>query len=173
MSSPESPGERVFSPEALAEAVTDVATEINAALEGPWLLVCIMNGGLVFAADLMRKLTLDLEFDYMRAARYHAEEGGDLVLRVVPETPLAGRQVLLVDDIFDEGRTLAAISEFCRQEGATAVRAAVLLDKPNPRRVAGFSPDFVGLVCPDRFVFGYGMDLSGRWRALPDVRALD
>ena len=136
----------------------------------------IMHGGLPFAGALALEvgaLGLDLEFDYLHATRYRgATSGGELVWKHRPVTPLRGRRVLLVDDIVDEGHTLAAVREWCRSEGASEVRIAALAVKAHGRCVPGLCADYTGLEVPDRYVFGYGMDYHEQGRNLPAIYAL-
>ena len=136
----------------------------------------VMHGALPFAGQLsleLGALGLDLEFDYLHATRYRGEtSGGELVWKHRPATALLGRRVLLVDDILDEGHTLAAVREWCREQGASDVRIAALATKQHARTIAGISADYVGLEVPDRYVFGFGMDYHEQGRNLPGIYAL-
>lgn len=136
----------------------------------------VMHGGLPFAGQLALELGTrrqDLEFDYLHATRYRgAISGGALVWKHRPDTQLRGRRVLLVDDIVDEGHTLAAIREWCTGEGAREVRIAALAVKQHGRCVPGLRADYAGLDVPDRYVFGYGMDYHEQGRNLPAIYAL-
>jgi hypoxanthine phosphoribosyltransferase len=136
----------------------------------------VMHGGLPFAAQLALELGargLDLEFDYLHATRYRgATSGGALHWKHRPATPLQGRRVLLVDDIVDEGHTLAEVRAWCRGQGAADVRIASLTTKAHDRCVAGLCADYNGLSVPDRYVFGYGMDFHEQGRNLPAIYAL-
>jgi hypoxanthine phosphoribosyltransferase len=140
------------------------------------LYLTVMHGGLPFAARLAMEIGahgLDLEFDYLHATRYRGEtSGGELVWKHRPATPLAGRRVLLVDDIVDEGHTLDAIVRWCREEGAADVRIAALAVKRHDRCVPGVRADYAGVDVPDRYVFGYGMDFQNQGRNLPAIYAL-
>lgn len=136
------------------------------------LVLCVMGGGVAFTGQLLPLLAFPLEFDYVQASRYHNQtEGRNLVWKVMPGENVAGRTVLILDDILDEGHTLAAIREKCLELGAVRVVIAVLaeklLDRQKPIRA-----DFVGLQLPDRYVFGCGMDVYGWWRNLPAIYAL-
>jgi len=136
------------------------------------VMVCIMNGGIVVTSDLLERLRFPLELDYVHLSRYgDATRGGEIVWHSLPKVDLTGRTVLLVDDIFDVGLTLAAAAERLAGLGARDVRTAVLARKRVRREVA-IEPDFVGLEVPDRYVFGRGMDYRGHWRNLPEIRAL-
>jgi hypoxanthine phosphoribosyltransferase len=140
------------------------------------VFLTVMHGGLPFAARLAMGLGahgLDLAFDYLHATRYRGDtRGGTLDWRHRPATPLAGRTVLLVDDIVDEGHTLAEVRDWCRAEGAADVRIAAMCVKRHDRCVAGLAADYVGFDVPDRYVFGYGMDFHEQGRNLPGIYAL-
>ncbi|MBW3549996.1 MAG: hypoxanthine-guanine phosphoribosyltransferase [Proteobacteria bacterium] len=140
------------------------------------VFLTVMHGGLLFAAQLaveLGALGLDLEFDYLHATRYRgATSGGELVWKHRPATLLRGRRVLLVDDIVDEGHTLAAVGRWCHEQGAAEVRIAALTVKAHDRCVPGVRADYVGVEVPDRYVFGYGMDYHEKGRNLPAIYAL-
>jgi hypoxanthine phosphoribosyltransferase len=131
-----------------------------------------MGGAVVFAGQLLPQLVFPLEFDYLHVSRYGDDtRGGPLSWLVAPRTPVAGRVVLLLDDILDEGVTLAEITAWLRAQGASEVLSAVFADKHTGRAKA-IAADFVGLRLPDRYVFGFGMDIAGAWRNLPAVYAV-
>lgn len=165
--------ELIHSADTVASAVARVASEITERLrDSNPILLCVMNGGLPFAGQLMTQLSFRLDFDYLQVGRYGRETaGGSLSWRVEPAMPMTGRSVLVVDDILDEGLTLARIRERLLQLGASACYTAVLADKLHGREKP-IAADFVALSVPDRFVFGYGMDLRGAWRNLPAIYAL-
>jgi hypoxanthine phosphoribosyltransferase len=159
---------------ALGTVITRMGEQIGAALCGERaVFLTVMNGGMFFAAPLALALGIDLEFDYVHATRYgNATVGRDVRWLHRPQTPLAGRTVILVDDILDEGYTLAALKEYCVAEGAERVLTAVLCVKRHERRVPGLEADFAGVDVPDRYVFGYGLDYFGQGRNLPAIYAL-
>ncbi|QEM82006.1 hypoxanthine-guanine phosphoribosyltransferase [Halomonas binhaiensis] len=134
---------------------------------------CVMNGGLITTGHLLPRLGFPLEVDYLHATRYRGKtRGGELFWRVSPEIPMAGRHVVIVDDILDEGATLAAILEYCREAGAKSVSTAVLVDKSHDRKaVPGLKADYCSLEVADRYVFGFGMDYKGYWRNAPGIFA--
>ncbi|MES1935924.1 hypoxanthine-guanine phosphoribosyltransferase [Salinisphaera hydrothermalis] len=137
------------------------------------VVMCVMLGGLQATAELGKRLDFPFELDYLHATRYRGETaGGELVWKVSPGLRLAGRHVLIVDDIIDEGHTLAAILESIRGQGAASVRTAMLLLKDHDRRASGLSADYVGCTVADRYVFGSGMDYKGYFRQLPGVWAI-
>jgi hypoxanthine phosphoribosyltransferase len=167
--------DRVHDTAALTTAIARVAGEIDVALAGETaLFLTVMHGALAFAGQLATQIETPLEFDYVHATRYRgATRGGELVWIKQPALLLAGRTVLLVDDILDEGYTLKAIRDFCLDQGARRVLIVVLCEKRHARRVAGIAADFVGVEVPDRYVFGYGMDYHDQGRNLPAIYALD
>ena len=114
----------------------------------------------------------DAQFDYMQASRYHGETGGELVWKHRPVSALFGRRVILVDDILDEGFTLQGVREWCLEQGATDVRIAVLTVKKHDRCLPGVKADYAGIDLPDRFVFGFGMDVNESLRSLPAIYAM-
>jgi len=131
-----------------------------------------MGGGVVFTGQLLPLLHFPLEFDYIHVTRYRGTmHGGTVEWKVEPRRSLAGRVVLVVDDILDEGHTLAAIRERLLQQGATAFYSAVFADK-DIGRSKPIRADFIGVTVPDRYVFGFGMDVEGAWRNLPAVYAV-
>jgi hypoxanthine phosphoribosyltransferase len=156
-------------------AIADMAAGITSRLqESRPVLLCIMHGGLVFAGQLLPRLFFPLEVGYIHASRYgHETSGSGLNWSALPAIALNGRNVLLVDDILDEGVTLAAISDYCRAQGALSVLTAVLVNKCHERKVTpGFKADFTGLNIEDRFIFGYGLDFKGYWRNAPGIYAV-
>jgi hypoxanthine phosphoribosyltransferase len=162
------------SAEEVEEALTRMAQEITERLDGTNpVAFCIMNGGLFVTGSLVGKLPFALELDYLHATRYGTETcGGKLDWKMRPERSLEGRTVLLIDDILDEGVTLAEISQYCKEQGAAQVYIAVLVNKIHDRKQSEIKADFIGLEVEDRFLFGCGMDLAGYWRNLPALYAM-
>lgn len=157
-------------------ALDAIAAGIAAAVgERCPILCCVMNGGVMLTSELMKRLAFPLELDYVHATRYRNTTVGDDVIewRVDPQLDPAGRPVVIVDDIYDEGRTLLAIADHYRRRGAAEVLLAVLVDKRHDRKVAGLCADFVGFELEDSYLFGFGMDYRGFWRNLPAVHAAD
>jgi hypoxanthine phosphoribosyltransferase len=163
----------LFSAEQIAARVEALAREIAASSPRDLIIIAILKGSFIFAADLIRALHrqgLKPEIDFIFLASYGTGtvSGGEVkVLRDV-ETELAGRQVVLVDDILDSGRTLAFAKALLDRRGARSVRTCVLIGKEVPRETA-IVPDFLGFRCPPVFVVGYGMDLAHRYRELPFI----
>ncbi len=132
-----------------------------------------MRGSVVFTGQLLPQLRFPLEFDYLDVTRYgDATRGGAISWKVDSATSVSGRTVLVVDDILDEGHTLKAIRDKLLSAGAQQVYSAVFAEKQTgrPKPVAA---DFVGVKLPNRYVFGFGMDVNGAWRNLPAIYALE
>lgn len=136
------------------------------------VLLCVMNGSVMTTGHLLPKLNFPLELDYIHATRYGDKTvGGELNWHAKPTIDLAGRDVILVEDIFDLGITLQALRQFCEQAGASSVSCAVLTDKQHVNKT-GLQPEYIGLTLPDRYVFGFGMDYKGYWRNAPGIYAV-
>jgi hypoxanthine phosphoribosyltransferase len=166
--------DELHSPAQVALALDRLAAEIETALgdQDP-LLLCVMTGGLVVTSELFTRLNCPAQLDYLHATRYQGTQGGaELKWITPPSQPLAGRTVLVVDDILDEGLTLAAILRYCHEQQARAVYSAVLVEKDHDRKHSDVQPDFVGLQVEDRYVFGCGMDYHGYWRNLKGIYAV-
>lgn len=154
-------------------ALDNVAAEITSRHKNnnP-LVVCVMNGGLIVTGCILSRLDFPLEQDYIHATRYRGEtQGGELNWFAQPQHSLKGRHVVIVDDILDEGYTLAAIVKHCQQSGAATVETAVLVEKMHNRK-QGIKADYVGLEIEDRYLFGYGMDYKGYLRNAPGIFAV-
>lgn len=163
----------IHSAETVNAAVSRIAREITQQLaDTNPLVLCVMSGGVPFAGHLMTQLDFPLEFDYLHVTRYGQEtSGGALSWRAAPRTPVEGRTVIVLDDILDEGLTLAAIVDRLTELGARKCYTAVATEKLNGKNKP-VQADFVALTVPDRFVFGFGMDVSGHFRNLPAIYAM-
>jgi hypoxanthine phosphoribosyltransferase len=163
----------VCSAEHVSAAVRRVAAEIARSLgQAKPLVLCVMRGGLIFSGRLLTLLEFPLDFDYLDVTRYrNTTSGGSIQWSRFPETAVRGRAVLVVDDILDEGHTMAAIRSRVLECGVGSFHCAVFADKEigTPKAIAA---DFVGITVPNRYVFGFGMDVYGAWRNLPAVYAL-
>ncbi len=165
--------ERLYTQGEVEAALVQMAGRIEQDLaEANPVILCVLNGGVVLTGKLLPKLNFPLELDSVHATRYRGKTlGAELDWLYEPTIDLAGRTVLLVDDVLDRGVTLAAIRDYCIRRGASAVKIAVLVDK----RLAQPKPcqaDYVGLVCGDRYLFGYGMDYKGYLRNAPGIFAV-
>lgn len=158
-------------------AIGRMAAEIAADYQGEVpVFITILNGALPFAGQLALELGArgqDVQFDYMHATRYRGEtSGGELVWKHRPTSALFGRRVILADDILDEGLTLQAVRQWCLEQGATDVRIAALTVKQHDRAIEGVRADYTGVTVPDRYVFGFGMDVGERLRNIPAIYAM-
>jgi hypoxanthine phosphoribosyltransferase len=138
------------------------------------VFVTVLKGGAVFLADLMRTVDLPVEISFMAISRYgDAEESlGRVQILLDVELDLAGRDVLLVEDIVDTGLTSRYLLSVLRSRGASSVELCTLLDK-TARRIVPIHPRYAGFECPDSFVVGYGLDFQERYRNLPDILQVD
>lgn len=154
-------------------AIDRVAVQLAVELADAYpVLMCIMNGGLVMTARLLERFDFALQLDYVQVSRYHdGTRGGELTWRVEPALPLAGRTVLVVDDIFDQGWTMHGVVAKVSSLGAAQVISVVLVNK-QVDHVRPIDVDYAALTAPDRYLFGCGMDYRGHWRNLPAIYAL-
>ena len=159
--------------EQVQAALHRIARQINAALaETHPLVLSVMGGAVVFTGQLLPLLDFPLDFDYVHVSRYgDARHGGQMQWKVEPRENVRGRVVLVLDDILDEGHTLAALRQLVLDLGASRFYSAVFADKRHGR-AKPIHADFTGVELPDRFVFGYGMDIEGAWRNLPAIYAV-
>ena len=166
--------DEVFNAEQVSAAFDRLARDITHDLgDCNPVVLAVMTGGVVPAVRLQCRFEFLHQLDYVHATRYRGgTHGGEIEWLARPRTPLAGRTVLIVDDILDEGATLAAIQQMCREAGAQRVCTAVLTLKLHDRRVPGVSADYVGLEVPDRYVFGAGMDYCEYLRNVNGIFAL-
>lgn len=166
--------ERLYAPADVDAAIGRMAAAIDRRLDGAdCLALCLLQGGIVPAGLLLPRLAAPLELDSVHLSRYrNTTRGGDVEWRAHPRTAVNGRRVLLIDDILDEGHSLAAVCDWLRTEGAGEILVAVLVEKHHERKHPLLAADFVGLEVPDRYVFGYGMDYRGWHRNAPGIFAL-
>ncbi len=164
----------LFSRQAIAAHVKELAKQINHDYAGKdLLLVGILKGAFVFLADLMRELEVALEVDFIRVASYGrgTASSGQVRLTKDVDGPIAGRHVLIVEDILDTGLTLQALLHQLRSRGPASLKVCVLLNKPRHTQHT-LIPDYVGCDVSDDFVVGYGIDYAERYRQLPEIYAL-
>jgi len=138
------------------------------------VLLCILKGSLIFTSELMKKLTIPSEVDFMKVSSYGAgtvSSGNVNIVLDIMRKDLPDCDILIIEDIIDSGRTLSYLVDYLRLKGAKSVKTCALLDKPS-RRVVDFQPDYTGMEIPDEFVVGYGLDYDERYRNLPFVGVL-
>jgi len=159
----------------VAAAVQKMADEINEFYAGePIILISVLTGAIIPAAWLATKLKMPLQMDFVHATRYRGGlYGAELEYRVPPRLDLENKDVLIVDDIFDEGNTLAAIKGSVEKRKASSVKMAALVRKDHDRGLPRDYIDFVGLEVPDVYVFGCGMDAYEEWRHLDEILILE
>jgi hypoxanthine phosphoribosyltransferase len=170
------PARAMISSARIARRVRELGRQISAVyqdIDTPLVLVVILKGATVFAADLLRSLSIPAELEFVSAASYGSgtSSSGHVKLAHMVEGPLVGRHVLLVEDIIDSGRTVSAVAQRIHRLGPASLRMAALLDRP-ARREVEVKIDFAGFVIPDRFVIGYGLDYAGLYRELPGIYSL-
>lgn len=167
--------EVLFTEDRIRGRIRELGQEIARHYAGRELRVMAMlKGGVVFIADLIREIPIPLHLDFIWASSYGAgtTSSGTVQLRVFPEEDVRGRDLLVIDDILDTGRTLSLVVGKLRTErGAREIRTCVLLDK-RERRQVDLEADWVGFRSPDRFVVGYGLDYADRYRNLPYIGVL-
>ena len=156
--------------ETIQEKINQLAQKINEDYAGKKLtMICILKGAVYFFADLSRKVNLDTEICFMRISSYTGENStGKIDIKIDLEEDIKGKDVLVVEDIIDTGKSLSFLKNYLLEKKPNSVKICTLLDKPE-RRKEDFNPDYVGFVIPDRFVIGYGMDYNEAHRTLPDV----
>jgi hypoxanthine phosphoribosyltransferase len=164
----------LFDNKAVDAAIVRMAEKITRDLAGSDpLLLCVMNGGLILTGRLAPLLDFPLQIDYLHATRYRDEvRGGELNWLSYPRERLAGRPVIVVDDILDEGNTLKAVCDYALEQGATKAYGAVLVEKLHQRRIDGVRAECIGLQIEDKFVFGFGLDYKGYLRNAPGIFAV-
>ena len=169
--------ELIFDHDTVQASVARLAAVLNTRFGQPDneefpLVLGVMGGAVVFTGNLLPQLTFPLEFDYIHVSRYGDDaQGGQVVWKVIPRPTVAGRTVLVLDDILDEGETLAQVKQRLLDMGAADVIVAVFADK-DIGKAKPIKPDLVGLTIPNRFVVGFGMDVFGYWRNLPGLWAI-
>lgn len=165
----------VFDEKQVMAAVDKMAHEINEFYgDEPIIMIAVMTGAIIPAAWLATRLKMPVQMDFVHATRYRGGlYGAELEYRVPPRLDLKDKRVLVVDDIFDEGDTLAAIKGSCEKRKARSVHMAVLVRKMHERGLPREFADFVGLDVPDVYVFGCGMDAYEEWRHLDQILALE
>lgn len=165
--------ECLYAPQQVQAAMDRMACEIGRDFsEKNPVILCVMTGAVILTGHLLTRLSFPLEIDYIHATRYgKSTSGGQLSWLAEPATELKDRAVIIVDDILDEGVTLAEIKRYCEQAGASEVVCAVLVNKQHDRK-NGLQAEYVGLEIEDRYIFGYGMDYKGYLRNVDGIYAV-
>lgn len=137
-------------------------------------LVCVLKGGSFFMCELAKRITVPVSFDFMSVSSYGSETKSSGVVKIVKDLdePLDGKEVIIVEDIVDSGRTLSYLIEILEKRGPKSISICTLLDKPE-RRVADVKVDYTGFAIPDEFVVGYGLDYDQKYRNLPYIGVVE
>ena len=167
---------KVLIPESdIRQRVKELAAEISKDYAGETVtLICILSGASVFFADLVRELNLDVRFEFMSVSSYGAGTVSSGEVKILKDVnhPIAGKHVIIVEDIIDSGCTLSYLKRVLAQRNPASIKICTILDKPSRRKV-DFKGDYVGFEIPDEFVIGYGLDYDGKYRNLRDVCVLE
>lgn len=164
----------LVSEEEIKKTVERLAAQINADYKGePLILVIILKGSLVFATDLMRKLTMPVTIDFMQASSYGSKTASSGFINIKKDLScdIEGKNVLIIEDIIDSGNTLHKLKELLRERKPKTIRICTILDKPD-RRVTDVAVEYSGIVIPDEFAVGYGLDYDEYYRNLPYIGVL-
>jgi hypoxanthine phosphoribosyltransferase len=160
--------------EQIQKRTDELAELISKDYQGqPILMVCILRGAVLFFADLVRKINAEVNFDFMAVSSYGAGVSSSGEVRILKDIsgPIAGKNIIIVEDIIDSGNTLCYLKRLLQQRAPKSIKVAALLDKPE-RREADIAGDYVGFEVPNEFVVGYGLDYNEKYRNLPDVCVL-
>ena len=164
--------EVLLSEEAVNERIAQIGAQISKDYEGKNVhLICVLKGGAPFMCELAKRITCQVSFDFMSVSSYGAGTSSSGIVKIVKDLdePLAGKDVIIVEDIIDSGRTLSHLMDIFKKRNPNSIRLCTLLDKPERRAVKGVDVDYVGFNIPDEFVVGYGLDYDQRYRNLPYI----
>ena len=163
--------EVLLSEEKINARIREIGEQISRDYTGKSVhLVCILKGGSFFMCELAKRITVPVSIDFMSVSSYGSSSESSGVIKIIKDLdePLAGKHVLVIEDIVDTGKTLHYLVELLKDRGAADVKLCALLDKPD-RRVVEIGADYTGFQIPDEFVVGYGMDYDQRYRNLPYI----
>lgn len=167
----------LVSEQEISEICDKIAAQINKDYSNsnrPLVLICILKGSLMFASELMKRIELPLEIEFMKVSSYGSATSSSGVINIhldIKRTDIADVDFIVIEDIIDSGRTLSHLIKYFIEKGASSVRTVTLLDKPS-RRTVDFTPDYCGMVIPDEFVVGFGLDHDEKYRNLPYIGIL-
>ena len=168
---------RVLIPESdVNRKISEVAAQISQDYEGKEVhLICILKGGVFFTCELAKRLTIPASLDFMSVSSYGAGTQSSGVVKIIKDLdePLKGKDVLIVEDIIDSGRTLAYLMEILEKRGPKSIRLCTLLDKPERRVKKQVKVDYTCFSIPDKFVVGYGLDYDQKYRNLPYIGVVE
>ena len=164
--------EPLLTAEEIKQRVKEIAGEITRDYSGqPIMMLGTLKGAVHFLSDLSREIPSHVEIDFIKASSYgnNTQSSGEVVLEYTPSTDVAGRHVVLVEDIVDTGHTVDYLKKYLQDKGVASLSICALLDKPDRREANGITIDYLGFSIPDKFVVGYGLDYAQRYRNLPYV----
>ena len=167
----------LVSEEEITELCSQIADKINNDYKNSnkkLVLICILKGSLPFTCELMKKITLPVEIDFMKVSSYGSKTVSSGVINIhldIKRDDMEEVDFIVIEDIVDSGRTLSHLTRYLKERGANSVKTCTLLDKPD-RRTVDFIPDYCGKVIPDKFVVGFGLDYNEKYRNLPFVGVL-
>ena len=161
--------------EEVDKRIRDLGEQISKDYEGKEVhLICVLKGGVFFACELAKRISVPVTIDFMSVSSYGDDTKSSGVVKIVKDLdqPLEGRDVLIVEDIIDSGRTLSYLIEILKKRNPASIRLCTLLDKPE-RRVTDVKVDYVAFNIPDEFVVGYGLDYAQKYRNLPFIGVVE
>ena len=164
----------LISEEKLNERINELAQEIYNDYKGQEItFICILKGSIFFTVELSKRMPCDINFEFIRVSSYHGENStGIIEMKVDLQGDIKGKDVIIIEDIIDTGRTLSYLMEYLRSKGPKSLKICSLLDKKE-RRVCKMDADYVGFDIPDKFVLGYGLDVDEKYRNLPYIGYFD
>lgn len=166
----------LLSEEEVNQKISEIAEQISRDYEGKELhLICILKGGVFFTCELAKRITIPVSLDFMSVSSYGDDTRSSGVVRIVKDLdePLAGKDVLIVEDIIDSGRTLSYLIEVLKQRGPKSIQLCTLLDKPERRVKKQVQVQYTCFTIPDEFVVGYGLDFAQKYRNLPYIGVVE
>ena len=167
---------KILDEDQIAQRLDELAAELNETYRGRQLVViCVLKGGVFFTCELAKRITVPVSLDFMSVSSYGSGTQSSGVVKIVKDLdePLAGKHVLIVEDIIDSGRTLSYLIEILKQRGPVDIRICTLLDKPSRRVKKEVQVDYTCFSIPDEFVVGYGLDYDQKYRNLPYIGAVE
>ena len=161
--------------ETLDQRISEIGAQISRDYEGQEVhLICILKGGTFFMCELAKRITIPVSIDFMSVSSYGNSTKSSGVVKIIKDLdkPLDGKNVIIVEDIIDTGRTLSYLIKVLKQRNPASLRLATMLDKPDSRVVDDVDVDYTGFEIPDEFVVGYGLDYAEKYRNLPYIGVL-
>ncbi|MBS1316863.1 MAG: hypoxanthine phosphoribosyltransferase [Lachnospiraceae bacterium] len=161
--------------EVVNEKIKQIGEQVSKDYAGKSVhLICVLKGGVFFTCELAKRITVPVSLDFMSVSSYGMETKSSGIVKIVKDLdePLEGKDVLIVEDIIDSGRTLSYLIQILKKRNPASIRLCTLLDKPE-RRVTDVKVDYVGFNIPDEFVVGYGLDYAQKYRNLPFIGVVE